>query len=338
MQCKLMAVVLAAAIPLCASAQSSVTIYGVADAALAKEDTGAPGGSRTVVNSGNQSTSRVGFRGVEDLGNGLSAVFNLEAGVALDSGMGDTSLFGRRSVVGLKGGFGTVMIGREYTPIADIANASDINGQGFYGTNLNSFGTNRLTRRISNSVNYKSNSMGGVIVSAGYGLGETLVGPSMDLMGLALEYKANNIYVGAGYHQIERLASGDDKEMIFGAGFTAGPVEVRGNYMVANPTGNNNKYEQANAGVSYTFGANKIYGNLQQSKLEGGAKGNGFSLAYSYALSKRTNVYTSYASIRNNNKAAFGIFSAGAQVTPDALKGQSGSDPSAFSVGVRHSF
>ncbi|HEX8612151.1 MAG TPA: porin [Telluria sp.] len=337
MQCKLMAAVLAAAIPLCASAQSSVTIYGVADAALAKEDTGAPGGSRTVVNSGNQSTSRIGFRGVEDLGNGLSAVFNIEAGVALDTGKQDEVMFGRRSVVGVKGGFGTVMIGREYTPIADVANASDINGQGFYGTNLNSFGSERLTRRISNSVNYKSNSMGGVIISAGYGLGENLVdGPSKDLMGLAVEYKANNIYVGAGYHQIERLASGDDKEMIFGAGFTAGPIEVRGNYMVANPTLANNKYEQANAGVSYTFGANKIYGNAQQSKLENGAKGNGFSLAYSYALSKRTNVYTSYATIRNNNKATFGIFSAGAQVVPPA--GAVGSDPSAFSVGVRHSF
>lgn len=336
MQCKLMAAVLAAAIPLCASAQSSVTIYGVADAALAKEDTGAPGGSRTVVNSGNQSTSRVGFRGVEDLGHGLSAVFNLEAGVALDTGMGDSSLFGRRSVVGLKGGFGSLLVGREYTPIADVANASDINGQGFYGTNLNSFGAGRLTRRISNSVNYKTNSLGGVIISAGYGLGETITGPSLDLMGLAVEYKANNIYLGAGYHQIERLASGDDKEMIFGAGFTAGAIEVRGNYMVANPTGNNNKYEQANAGASYTFGANKIYGNFQQSKLEGGAKGNGYSIAYSYALSKRTNVYAAYATIRNNNKATFGIFSAGATVVPPA--GAVGSDPSALTVGVRHSF
>ncbi|NHZ78628.1 porin [Massilia sp. CCM 8695] len=337
MQCKLMAAVLAAAIPLCASAQSSVTIYGVADASLAKEDTDVKGGSRTVVNSGNQSTSRVGFRGVEDLSNGLSAVFNLEAGVALDSGAGDSVLFGRRAVVGLKGGFGTVMIGREYTPIADVANASDINGQGFYGSNLSSFGgATRLTRRISNSVNYKSNSMGGVIVSAGYGLGEQATGPSQDLMGLAVEYKANNIYVGGGYHVVERLASGDDKEMIVGAGFTIGPVEIRGNYMAADPTGKGNKYEQINAGLSYTFGNNKIYGNVQQNKLEGGAKGNGASLAYSYALSKRTNVYASYAMLRNNDKATFGINSAGSNVTPPATA--FGADPSALAVGVRHSF
>ncbi|CUI08317.1 porin [Massilia antarctica] len=337
MQCKLMAAVLAAAIPLCASAQSSVTIYGVADAALAKEDTGAKDGRRTVVNSGNQSTSRIGFRGVEDLGNGLSAVFNLEAGVAIDSGKQDESLFGRRSVVGVKGGFGTVLLGREYTPIADVAGASDINGQGFYGSNLNSFGSDRLTRRISNSVNYKSNSMGGVVISAAYGLGETPAHEaSKDLMGLAVEYKANNIYVGAGYHQIERLLSGDDREMIFGAGFTFGAFDIRGNYMVANPTGNNNTYKQANAGVSYTFGSNKIYTNLQQSKLDNGAKGNGFSLAYSYALSKRTNVYASYATIRNNDKAVFGINAAGANVTPPVTA--FGSDPSAFSVGVRHAF
>ena len=337
MQCKLLAAVLLASVPFCASAQSSVTIYGVADAALAKEDTGAPGGTRTVVNSGNQSTSRFGFRGVEDLGNGLKAVFNLEAGVALDTGAGDSALFGRRSVVGLQGSFGTVNIGREYTPIADVANASDINGQGFYGTNLNSFGAGRLTRRISNSVNYRSVPTSGFKFGASYGLGETLVGPSGDLMGVSAEYANGPIYVGAAYHNFERVAAGDDKEAILGVGVKIGEaVELKGNYMMANPQGNNNKYEQLNAGASYSFGANKIYGNFQHSKLENGARGKGYSVAYSYALSKRTNVYAAAATIKNNRNGLFSISSAGATVVPPAAN--PGSDPLAYTVGVRHSF
>src|SRR5688572_4118329 len=108
MQGKHFAAALLATLPLVAAAQSSVTVYGVADAAIAKEDTGAANGSRTVVNSGNQSSSRLGFRGVEDLGNGLKATFNLEAGYAIDTGAGDSALFGRRSVVGLEGAFGAV--------------------------------------------------------------------------------------------------------------------------------------------------------------------------------------------------------------------------------------
>lgn len=336
MQGKLLAAAVIASLPLVASAQSSVTVYGIADASIAREDTGAPNGSRTVVASGNQSTSRFGFKGVEDIGGGLKAMFNLEAGVALDTGVGDSALFGRRAVVGLEGSFGSVTVGREYSPIADVANATDINGQGFYGTNLNSFNAGRLTRRLSNSVTYKTPSMGGFKMSGAYSAGETSTGPSMTLKGLSASYTLGDLYLGAGYHTVERQVSGDDKEMIFGAAYKIGAVEIRANYMEADPTGNNNQYEQINAGMSYSFGSSKIYGNLQQSKLDGGAKGNGFSLAYSYSLSKRTNVYAAYATISNNDKGLFGINSAGSNATPPA--GAFGADPKALTLGMRHSF
>ncbi len=336
MQGKLLAVALFASIPLVASAQSSVTVYGVMDAALAKEDTGAPNGSRTAINSGNQSSSRLGFRGTEDLGNGLKAAFNLEAGVALDTGMGDTALFGRRAVVGLTGAFGSVMIGREYTPIADVAKETDVLGQGFYGSNLSAFGSGRLTRRISNSVNYKSNAMAGFKVAAAYATGETSTGPSGDLMGLSAEFAKGGFYVGAGYHTFERLATGDDKEMIIGAGYKFGAFELKANVIEANPTGANNKFEQLNLGAAYTIAAHKVFANYQTNELENGAKGNGFTLAYSYTLSKRTNLYASYATLSNNAKGVFGLTSAGTNVTPPATA--PGADPKALSLGVRHSF
>ena len=339
MQGKLLVAALFASLPLIASAQSSVTVYGVADAAIAREDTGAVNGSRTIVASGNQSTSRVGFRGTEDIGGGLKAMFNLEAGVALDTGVGDTAgLFSRRAVVGLEGKFGLITIGREYSPIADIAGATDINGQGFYGTNLNSFGSasNRLTRRLSNSVNYKSPTMSGVKVAAAYSAGETPTGASLNLMGVSASYTIGNLLLGAGYHNVERQLSGDDKEMIVGAAYKMGAIEFKGNYMSADPTGANNQYEQINAGASYTFGANKVFGNFQRNELENGARGNGFSLAYAYTLSKRTNVYAAYANISNNNLGVFAISSAGSSVVPPATA--FGADPKAFTMGVRHSF
>ena len=336
MQRKFLAAALFASFPLVAAAQSSVTIYGIADAAIAREDSGVAGGKRTVVNSGNQSGSRIGFRGVEDLGNGLKAAFNLEAAANLDTGTADTALFGRRAVVGLQGNFGSVMIGREYTPVADIAAQTDITGQGLFGGNLNSFGAMRLTRRISNSVNYKSNVMGGFKVGLAYGAGEQTTGPSQNLKGISADYSYGVFYVGGAYQTYERLASGDDKELFVGAGLKLGPADVKFSYASANPEGLNNKFEQYNLGASYTMEANKFFVNVQQSKLASGARGTGWSLGYTYAMSKRTNLYAAFANMSNNNKATFGINSAATNVTPPVTALDA--DPKALSLGVRHSF
>ena len=337
MKYQCLAAALLSCVPLFAHAQNNVQVYGVLDAAIAIEDTDAPGEDRrTVINSGNQSSSRLGFRGTEDLGNGLKALFNIEAGVALDTGAADSTLFGRRAVVGLQGNFGTVTIGREYSPIAAVAAATDILGQGMFGSNLSAFGTNRLTRRLANSDNSKSNSLSGFVVNAAYSTGEKTVDPSGDLMGVSVEYKTGGLYLGGGYHVFERLASGDDKEWAAGAGYAFGPFEIKGNYLVADPEGANNEYKNANLGAAYGVGSNKFFLNFQQQKLETGAKGNTISLAYTYALSKRTNIYTTYAQLRNNGRGVFAINSSSTSVAPPATA--LGADPSVFSLGLRHTF
>lgn len=345
MQFKRLAIAVIAAAPLLAAAQSNVTLYGVLDAALAKEDTGAPGGGRPLtLNSGNQSSSRFGFRGTEDLGGGLKAIFNLEAGYALDTGVGDTALFGRRSVVGLESNYGTLTLGREYSPIAAVAAASDPFGQGFYGSNLSAFGsTGRLTRRLSNSVNYKSNVYSGFSVLAAYAAGEQtfpavpVTGDSLNLRGIAGQYTNGGLYLGLGYHEYNRLQVGKDKEMAFGAAYKFGDFEVKGGYLSADPTGANNKFEQINIGGTYTMAANKFFVTYQQNKVEaGGAKGNVVAVAYTYNLSKRTNLYASYAKLDNNAAGVFGLNSSSTNVTPPATA--LGSDPSAVALGIRHSF
>lgn len=337
MHYKALAAALITSLPLVAHAQTNVTIYGIMDAAVAVEDTDAPGEKRrTVVNSGNQSSSRLGFRGTEDLGNGLKAMFNIEAGVSLDTGAADSSLFGRRAVVGLEGGFGLLTVGREYSPIAAIASATDAFGQGFYGSNLSSFTSGRLTRRLSNSVNFKSAPMAGFSVLAAYSAGERTADPSGNMMGVALEYKNGPFYAGAGYHRTERLAIEDDKEMAVGVGYKLGSFDLKANYLNADQAGPDNEFEQINLGGTYTAGANKLYANVQRNELETGARGNAWALAYAYSLSKRTSLYTSYGTMRNNDRATFGLNSSSTNVTPVATA--LGADPSAFTVGVRHAF
>jgi predicted porin len=347
MQRKLIAAAVFASFPLIASAQSSVTIYGIVDAAIERRDTGAANGTSTAVASGNQSGSRIGFRGVEDLGNGLKATFTLESQVNVDTGGHDTNaLFGRRAVVGLQGAFGGITVGREYTPVADIAGLSDINGQGLYGTNLSmfgGFGTSRLTRRISNSVNYKSNSLSGFRFGAAYGAGETTTGPSQNLVGFSADYTIGALYVGGAYQTYERLGVEDDKEYIIGAALKFGDFEVKGNWARANMAnavtsgaGFLHDFTQYNIGGSYAVGANKFFTNFQRNELTNGAKGNAWSLGYTYSLSKRTNFYAAYAQQRNNNRANFGLSSGANNVTPTAA--QAGADPKVLTAGVRHTF
>jgi predicted porin len=335
MQRKILAAALFAILPTAAMAQSNVQMYGVMDAAVARQDTGTPGqGSAWVVNSGNQSSSRLGFRGTEDLGNGLKAMFNIEAGVALDTGAADTSMFGRRSVVGLEGDFGLITLGREYSPIAAVAAMSDIFGQGFYGSNLSAF--TRLTRRLSNSVNYKSSTWNGLRAYLAYSAGETTTGPSGNLLGAALEYNLGNLGLSAGYHEIKRLATGNDKEMAVGAAYKLDAFEFKGGFLRADQIGPNNKFDQYNLGVSYAFDANKVFFNFQNNKIETGAKGKAYAVAYSYSLSKRTNLYASYATLTNNQLAVFGLSSSSTNVTPAATA--LGADPKALSLGIRHTF
>ncbi|WP_308610527.1 porin [Massilia frigida] len=100
-----------------AMAQSSVTVYGVADAALVKESGGVAGGVTKMV-GGVEGGSRLGFRGTEDLGGGLAAIFTLEMGFNLDTGTSAQGgvAFGRQAFVGLNSKAGALTLGRQYTP------------------------------------------------------------------------------------------------------------------------------------------------------------------------------------------------------------------------------
>ncbi|MBY0467088.1 MAG: porin, partial [Burkholderiales bacterium] len=98
-----------------ASAQSSVSLYGIADIWVGK-----PEGGKIQAGSGGVNQSRWGIKGSEDLGGGLKAVFNFESGFSLANGAVAGALFNRVATVGVEGNFGTIKAGQNFTALDDI--------------------------------------------------------------------------------------------------------------------------------------------------------------------------------------------------------------------------
>lgn len=123
MKKSLLALAVLTAISGAASAQSSVTLYGKVDVGLVYES-GNPAGKSLRVDSGITGGSRIGFKGVEDLGGGMKASFQLETGFCADGANGATQpnfctgsnqFMGRQAYGALSGGFGSVSGGRQYS-------------------------------------------------------------------------------------------------------------------------------------------------------------------------------------------------------------------------------
>ncbi|KDP88859.1 porin [Cupriavidus basilensis] len=172
---------LAATVPLLASAQSTVTLYGVVDTGV--EYVNNIGAAKDNVFRMNTLTgtvpSRWGIRGTEDLGGGLKSLFVLESGFAPDSGTSNQGgrLFGRQALVGLSGPWGQVALGRQYTMLFWATLDPDILGPNVYGSgSLDSYLPNA---RADNAVSYKG-TFGGFTLGATYSFGRDTVnaGPS----------------------------------------------------------------------------------------------------------------------------------------------------------------
>jgi predicted porin len=239
-----------------ASAQSSVTLYGVIDMTLQRNDPKASGlPSTTGVNSGHQAGSRLGFRGSEDLGGGVRAIFTLENGYNPDNGtLGQGGrIFGRQAFAGLAGGFGDLVLGRvpafgSGTGSYDMIGVGDPFGTGFGISSLAStFSTIGVTLRPSNSILYRSPSFGGFRFGVQYSF---QVLADAELAGSG----NNNSYVGAG------------------ASFGSGPVSLAVTYDQIRPTdaqkvaGFNDNQTHIQVGGSFDFKVVKLHAAYAQQK------------------------------------------------------------------------
>lgn len=258
-----------------AQAQSAVTIYGIVDTGVvyqSKVSTGTGStGSKFGLNSGVIQGSRLGFKGVEDLGGGLNAVFNLEIGFANDTGAlqgSDAStgsnLFRRKSVVGLTGGFGSVLLGRQtdfadtissYTSVADFGGWT-----GNVGHNLDRLeGT-----RTNNSISYTTANLSGFTGNLIYGFGETAGKTSAgQSFGGGLKYDNGPLGLGLNYFQSKANGTGysSDTSLIPSSATTASV-----NTLAANQ--GSTAFKGWNLVGSYQFGPARVYGNWSRVKQD----------------------------------------------------------------------
>ena len=149
-----------------AMAQSSVTMYGVADLSLAKSNgVSAQMSGNGVMNNGN---SRLGVRGVEDLGGGLKASFNFEQGINAETGATDSRTWQRAAWLALSGGFGQFQMGRSLNPSFWGVAAWELTGTANYSAVGNQFGFAGGPSRNSSMFMYTTPNMGGFSGTLGY--------------------------------------------------------------------------------------------------------------------------------------------------------------------------
>lgn len=296
-----------------ASAQSSVTLYGVIDTnygwarTTVKNLNGVSGTEKTTTTGlnaagGNMSGSRWGLRGQEDLGNGLAAVFNVEAGFSSNSGAFDAGGFNRRAVVGLKGGFGQVLLGRDYTPLDDLLGGNGFQAIDLLSTdNVSPDGTALYTSR-ANGIHYSGNFSGvGVKAFVSYDRekvtknGTTTGDERTEGYGLNLSYATGPFAIGGGVQQFKDKdmkatpTSVKNTEYAVAASYDFTAAKVFGHYAGNDPDVGETMH-QYSLGVAVPFGAATLGAQYAYNK-QGDFKGHDYVLQGTYALSKRTDLY-----------------------------------------------
>ena len=331
-----------------AAAQSSVTMYGQVNTGYeySKTDITTSGVKTTTKTTGFQKdrvkTSRLGFKGEEALGNGLSATFALEMGFNSADGDFAEDAFNRKATVGLKGAFGEVRIGRDSTPmnefdgsfkaidrtttLAELVANKDASWEGrptglFYNGSFSGFD---VAAAIGNS----STRTDGVITmkkdTATYGLG--------------MGYNGGAWAVGAAVQlDTEKTLSDDVKTTNYGVGasYDFNVAKVYGQYKggqykdKASPVADKYSYDQFAVGVSAPFGATTLSAEYAYNKAKDTAgavstkyKGNVFAVQAEYAFSKRTSLVARAGQVANWKN----------ETTNDKSSTQE------YTVGLRHKF
>jgi predicted porin len=277
-----------------ASAQSSVTLFGVVDASISSYSNTSRDWNPTLLNAAgfptylNQgsvkvsrrelansgyNSSRIGFRGTEDLGGGLAASFWLDAPITNDDGATGIATFARRSTVSLSGGFGEVRLGRDYTPTFWNNTVFDPFGTNGVGTNLiqTAVGEFGHPTRASNTIGYfLPPNLGGFYGQLQYALAEKTKYDS----GVFTPRTGATFVLNPRTGAIERAPVAESRAGRYVGGrfgyanagldvaLAYGSSTVGDNYFAGTTT----KVNTLNLGASYDFGPVKLFGELSQAK------------------------------------------------------------------------
>jgi predicted porin len=344
-----------------ASAQSSVTMFGVVDMSLRYVNNN--DATYQLAQDG-MAASRLGFRGVEDLGGGLKASFWLEAGLGPDTGTGSASLgngdtiggingfyFRRRSTVSLSNAWGELRMGRDYTPtfwnigvydpfgLQGVGSAGNIfisaeiraisGASGAYGTLVRA--NNSVQYILPNGI-FGPGLYGQVMVAAGE------AAPGNKYFGGRIGYAAGPFDVAAAYGTTDVDVAGNvtlDNWNV-GGSWNFGMLKLSGFYGSMDLSGlaaGDAKQDNWFIGVSAPIGQANLkasYGQVKQGGIVDGNKANQYAVGADYNLSKRTAVYATYGSIQNTN-TAYSVSATGSALTR-------GNNSNGAEFGIRHSF
>jgi predicted porin len=337
-----------AALPGTALAQSLVEIFGVADVGIAHLS--GSNGSRTGMSTGGANISRLGFRGTEDLGDGMKAGFWLESGLDLDTGAGKASdgalSFNRRATVSLMGNWGELRLGRDdsasflSTLIFDPFLTNGVGGTGAFtmlGIPGAATGNGGAPIQISNAASYfLPQNLGGLYGQVQIAQDSHPANKHQgDYRGLRLGYRQGPLNgalaVGKLYGDISEnnltatnaglsYDFGTVKPMLLWATERRGSLKVTAVQLgVTAPVGNGEL--RASYGHYNTSGSNAGWDKL--------------SVGYGYNLSKRTQVYATYAFLKNKGSAAKSIGVQGSLSAPGTAAGR---NATGLELGIRHFF
>lgn len=307
-----------------AYAQSSVTLYGVADVGIGKMN-----GQKTGMISGdavNNATSYIGFRGIEDLGGGLKAGFRLEQYVNMKDGATASAngflgqgneTYGRAANVWLEGGFGQFKMGRSETPSYNAVLAWSIVGSANYSPSMHRYGAAGRRARSSSQFSYKTPVLGGFSAEVAFiakgdrdnkakydlnviyengplaaGIAYNKIQDAKANYALGAKYDFGMFALSAGYYDIRNLAgislaAGSRMKL---AGFSVGGSVKFDNITLAVELQRQRKKEVYNQNVTQKY--KKYTEGVVEAK---------------YALSKRTFVYADYLRMENKNNYGLGI-------------------------------
>lgn len=340
-----------------AQAQSSVTMYGLFDISFGSFQNSYNGSAAnprtTQVASNPMTTSYFGFKGIEDLGSGLKALFTLESFFRGDTGASGRVpgakpdvFWARNANVALASDFGKVTLGRMDNLLFQQALTFNPLGGAFgfsptirltYG---GPWGNDKGDSGWGNSLMYTTPNLGGFTGAVQWQAGETSATTGEgNSVGLSGTYTIGGFSIGAGFQSVKAaeapkadLASGQKQTLaLLGLSYDFGVVKLFGQYgqfknkgFTLNADKIDTKLYQVGASVPVTASGKVLvsYGESKESAVEGGTTPDVdhsiFTLAYDHFLSKRTDVYAAYM-LDDEDQAGW-------------KKGNT------FAVGIRHRF
>lgn len=352
---KLIALAVAGLVSGSAFAQSNVQIYGLIDMGFSHAKGDAD--KTTGINSGINDGSRLGFKGTEALGNGISAVFNLEYQLYSDRnvGIGTGGFNSRKAYIGLTGNFGTVVAGRLNAPGDYIEAGMDSTDQS------NSFSAlyplaaslgSTMSARLSNAVAYVSPAMGGftfvgalsfagaeeITGSAASSDGKAYSSDQERIFGARISYEMGPLALAYAHHRVNDLTNAPDlnqREHMVGGTYDLGVAKLFGTYQTVKTTNGGatiNKGKVASLGATVPVGNDLVRVQFARGNPDGADNAStGFGIRFDHVLSKRTFAYIGYNRIGNDDGAA--VITGVGNVT--AVPGESSSG---YGFGIEHAF